>query len=289
MEPIKILIEDEWCAEDIIDHCESHKQKYRIVPQKEILSMDADDFLSGPFFCSTHAIQKKLKEKNLHHLVPDNFALMELRFGHGPQFTLARSLLYTQEQDKPVLPDFYKRTITKTTYSDLNKFTYPYFIKSAGNNKLIPGTVINNDHELSELWKIHNITPTADLELYISDVVKFNVEYRLFIGNGRLYATAYQKGVNSIKVDNDFVKELLSVCGKKFYCIDVGYIKTVGWAIVEVNPPFALDDYDIETETYVQYGVDFWLNEVTPHLVILDRQVDFASANLADGSTADAV
>ena len=233
----KYLIEEEWEADDIVQFCANHQIPYQVLTQKEIMMMDTNDFFAGPFFCSTHIIQAKLKEKNLNHLIPDTYPS-----------------LFNQ---------FYKRSITKCVYENLYMYEYPYFIKSAGNDKLIDGTVVNNAEDLANLWIDNQVLPYSNLELYISDVVKFNVEYRLFIGNNQVYAIGYQKGDRSIKLNSgrDFVDELLKVCKKDFYCIDVGYIGSMNeWAIVEVNPPFALDDYDILIDDYIQYNVDFWFN-----------------------------
>ena len=238
-----ILLEDEWDAEDIIEYCNQNSIGCKILPQREIFSIDPFEFFKHPFFCSTHIIQKNLKEIGLSELIPDTY--------------------------DNIFNNLFKRTINKIFYKDLDKYQYPYFIKSTGNGKQIDGTIVTNECDLGDIWMVNQIEPTPDLELYISDIVKFDVEYRLLVGNHKVYGIGYQKGDNSIKIDNNFIEELLNVSNNKFYCIDVGYLNSMGqWAIVEVNPPFALDNFDIPIENYMLYCIDFWkINFITTKLI----------------------
>lgn len=230
---MKILIEEEWQANDIIEYCKEKNLNYRILSYDEIANLSADEFFEGPFFCNTNIVQKNLFIKNIPEKIPDTY----------PDF----------------LNNLYKRSIKKITFGDINKLKYPYFIKSTKNNKKISGSTIKNSTEQDNLWTINNISPTKDLELYVSEIVGFYVEYRLLIGNNKIYGTGFQQGNNKIDPDIDFIKNILELCGDHFYCIDIGYLGAKkGWAIVEVNPPFSLDDYNIPLDNYMEYCIDFW-------------------------------
>lgn len=204
--------------------------------------MSADEFFQYIPFCSTSIVQDKLKEKGLGHIVPDTY----------------------DEKFK----DLYGRRIQKTKYKDLDKVKFPYFIKSAGNNKLIDGTVVNDKNELDEiwvcnpgpprgLWAVNDIKPWDDMELYTSDIVKFEAEYRLLVGNKHVYGCGFQRGNNDQSPSDLIVDKILQIAGEQFLCVDVGYDGSQ-WIIVEINPPFSLDDFGISLSDYIQYATDFW-------------------------------
>ncbi|XWV24797.1 hypothetical protein QJ856_gp0986 [Tupanvirus deep ocean] len=230
---MNILIEDEWNAHDIIEYCQENNLQYRVLSQKEITKLCKFEFFEGPFFCDTKIAQKYLHENGWNDKIPDTY----------PE----------------IFNKFYKRNIKKIKFNELNKQPYPFFIKSISNNKQISGTVISNHKEENNLWLINDIIPYTDMELYVSNVVKFIVEYRLLIGNGKLYGKGYQQGNKFVNLDDKFTKEIIGLCGNNFYCMDVGLLSDINeWAIVEVNPPFSLDDYDIPLDNYIEYAIEFW-------------------------------
>jgi hypothetical protein len=98
-----------------------------------------------------------------------------------------------------------------------------------------------------------------DLLVYYSELVNFAVEYRLLIGNNKLYGQGFQKGNKLINLDLNFINDLIKLSHQEFFCIDIGYIiDKKEWAVVEINPPFALDDYGIKLNDYMDYFFDFW-------------------------------
>lgn len=226
------LIEEEWEAHDIISYCENNDLKYRVLPKKEIIELEPKEFFKGPFFCATQIVQHNLKKIKLGETIPDTYS--------------------------PIFNKFYGRKISKYSYGELDKIPFLFFIKSAGNDKLIDGTIVRTKSDLDELWMTNNINP-SNLEFYISEVVEFVVEYRLLIGNGKIYGTGFQKGNPKIKPDKKFIDEIIKTSENKFYCTDIGYEPNRNeWLVVEINPPFALDDYDIPITNYITYAIDFW-------------------------------
>jgi len=211
--------------------------------QEEFRKMDTNTFLLLPFFCSTTVVQFHLNK--IGYSIPDT---------------------YQQNFNK-----FFKRKIEKCQYQNLLTTEFPIFIKPVGNDKKFDGTVFENLDQFKEILSINTLDDTLEIkpgmEFYISSILKFEVEYRLFIGNGHIYASAFQKGNDKIKIDENFVEEIILTCGKEFFAVDIGFIKENSeWAIVEINPPFALDDYEIDLEIYIKYGTDFHKFQVLPLL-----------------------
>ncbi len=66
------------------------------------------------------------------------------------------------------------------------------------------------------------------------------------------------------EVCNNFINELIKTTEDDFRCIDIGYLsETNEWVVVEINPPFSLDDYKINLTDYMNFciGACKWLNK----------------------------
>jgi hypothetical protein len=64
---------------------------------------------------------------------------------------------------------------------------------------------------------------------------------------------------NTYLDDTQFINDLINLTGEKFRCIDICLIKQnnqLKWGIVEINPPFSLDDYEILFENYIDFCID---------------------------------
>lgn len=235
MDVKEIILEAEWVAEDIKDYCNQNGIRCTVLTHNDIFMLNKSDFLSQPFFCSTDVVQHHLQDTA--YVVPDTY---ETSF-------------------MPLL----KRHIDKCKFSDLisrdmNRVRgMPFFVKPIGNNKAFDGIIIKSTDDINHYQDFFKIDPLTDV--YVSDVVTFTSEYRLFIGNGKIYARGHQRGLSGpdLSFDSDFEQELLAICKRDFYAIDIG-LQGTEWSIVEINPPFSLDDYDINIDTYVRYGIDFW-------------------------------
>jgi hypothetical protein len=58
--------------------------------------------------------------------------------------------------------------------------------------------------------------------------------------------------------NNTIIKKLVEITDD-FKCIDIGLVQNgdnYDWCVVEINPPFSLDDYDIPFEEYIQFCID---------------------------------
>ena len=158
---MKVLLEEEWSADDIIEYCKKHNIECTVKSQEDINEMDEKTFLSYVFFCNTLIVQKNLVKSGLSHLIPDT---------------------YTSKFNT-----FFNRQIKKVTYHELQNLEYPIFIKPVENNKVFDGTVVKCYDEFKELWKFHQVESPEMIEYYVSEVVEFESEFRLFIGNGMVY------------------------------------------------------------------------------------------------------
>jgi hypothetical protein len=219
-------------SEDIMAYCKKKQIKIREMPNKQI-KRNMSIFLDGCVFCGMYDIFAFIKAYGINDIVPDTY----------PEF----------------FSELYKRNIQKVKYQDMNTLIFPYFVKSTGNDKSVNGTIVNNIYQLANLICSSFVDITANLELYVAEVVKFSSEYRLLVGNNLVYGVGYQKGKNDIRPDDDFVKKIINLSNEEFLCVDVGFIKSLGeWAIIEVNPPFSIIDYGIPVDAYVDYAMDFW-------------------------------
>ncbi|CAH6419387.1 ATP-grasp domain [uncultured virus] len=240
-------------ADDIVAYCKDHNYECRILPGIEIAELSPDEFFEYIPFCDTRTFQSQLTKIRLDYLIPDTYS--------------------------PEFQKFYRRNICKTTSTELANIAYPYFIKSACNNKMIDGMVVRNDEDLKDLWIFNQVKPDDNLSVYVCEVVSFVSEYRLLIGNNVLYGCGFQMGNDKQQIPSSFINEIVSSTKGNFLCIDVGCIsernqwtntqtepgcvikadpkQNLFWAIVEVNPPFSIDDFGIPLDDYIQYAIDF--------------------------------
>lgn len=231
---MKYIIEEEWEATDIIEHLTKNNDEWQQLAYDVIDSLSPDEFFSNVVFCSTHSMQKNLKAIGLDHLIPDTYDTTFIKL--------------------------FNRDIKIVLCKELSSLPYPYFIKSVGNDKEVDGTVVNNENDLNDVWEVNYVMQTDNMKFYVSSCVVFDVEHRLLVGNNKVYGCGYQRGNDKLIVPDEFISEIIKCSKGNFYCVDVGYINGIGWSIVEINPPFSLDSFDISVDNYVAYGRDFWLN-----------------------------
>jgi hypothetical protein len=236
---MKCIVEEEWEANDIIDYCINQGIEIIEMSSEKINGLESFEFFNQIVFCNTVTVQRNLKNLDLYYIIPNT---------------------YPQEFN-----DLYHRNIIKVDLNKLYTLEYPYFIKSTGNMKVIDGTVIKNQDDFTDLWITNNVLPDSSMEFYVSDCVKFLSEKRVLLGNSKIYAIGHQFGSMDISIDDEFLNKIISLSNNKYYCVDIGYIQETGWSIVEVNPPFSLDDFDISIDVYVTYARNVWcyiLNEL---------------------------
>ena len=232
------VIQDTWDEEDdveLLEYVSNNKITTKYLSDSEILNIRLSDI--NVLFCDTHIIQKMINPKYIPNCYPDIFNSL------------------------------YNRNIQKIQFKDLYDIKKPYFVKPYENDKSFEAHKIRNNRDykfLLEDLQQHNILDND--YLYISNIVEFINEFRLFIGKNKIYGGVEstdilinsEKSV-SINPPEDFLNKVLQNNTFEFCVIDIGIIDFDGiykWSIVEVNPPFALSSYDWPIENYYNYCKD---------------------------------
>ena len=234
-----IVIQDTWNDEDDLELLEYCKKLNTVILSKhEILELNINDI--KVLFCETKIIQKLL----VNYKIPDTY--------------------------EKCFMDFYKRNIQLKSLKDCHNMEFQFFIKPSSNDKSFDATIINNKSDLECL----NSFLSLNTILYTSNVIKLKNEYRLFIGNNKLYgiANASEYVMDFLDIENDGIKyfdisppddfiDNILVNNKIGFCIvDVGLTNDNNWVVVEVNPPFSISSYDYPIDKYFDYCCDAWTN-----------------------------
>ena len=238
MENTFTVIQDTWNEEDdieLINYVADKNLKTKYLSENEILNTNITNI--DVLFCDTDIIQKKIKSE----LVPDCYPL---------QFQT-----------------LYNRNIQKIKLKNLNDIQKPYFVKPFENNKSFDARKIYNDENHKYLLEdLSELNFKENDYLYICTIVEFVNEFRLFIGNNKIYGVVESTDILinskksvSIKPPEDFLYKILQLNTFNFCVIDIGIINFNGshvWSIVEVNPPFALSSYKWPIDNYYKYCKD---------------------------------
>lgn len=244
---MNIILQVDWDADDIKQYCNSKGYKLNILTYDEIRDIESITFFCHVYFCDTELIQYHLKKCSASFIVPDTYE-------------------YNSHY-------YYGREIKKVKRDSIDSF--PIFVKPITNDKLFTGFIAKckNDLDIQHLLshdsafrillcgtsekslEINRSNQEYDLEyVYTSEIVHFESEYRVFMGNNMIYGMGYQKGNKLVTPDLSFLQ---NICHKDilFKCVDVGYINN-RWVIVEINPPFSLDDFGVDIDSYMRFCID---------------------------------
>lgn len=223
---MKFLLQNTWLefgdADDIMNYC--NKNNYNIEILNETQLVQKPNFFEYIYFCDTCVVYNQLLKNNLLRLCPDTYDY-----------------------------DFYelfKRNIIKVMLYDV-KYVEPFFIKPVKNTKIFSGHIVYDKLQLKSLQSCNNV------EVYISNIINIVGEYRLLIGNNKLYGSSFMKGAydeNYLKKIN--IDKIIELVGIAFMCVDIGILTNGEFIVVEINLPYSLDDYDIEFEKYINFCID---------------------------------
>ena len=226
------IIQDTWTGDDdmeLYQYMDENNIAYQSLSGDEILKLDANTL--DLLFCDTQIYQKMVS----NYVPPDTYPVC--------------------------FQKYYHRNIVKMKLSDCLHLEKPYFVKPATNNKVFNATIVKDEYDIAYLQSENS----EDSDIYVSDVVNFVNEYRLFILNYELYgiveSSQYILDAEKIRSQNppkEFVDEILKINPYKCVVIDIGLLDTGEWAVVEVNPPFSLSSYDLPIEKYYRYSQNVW-------------------------------
>jgi len=235
---MKVLLEDSWEANDVIQYCAERNMECIVLSPSELIKRD--DFFESVYLCGTDTVRKKLEEIGRTDLIPDTY--------------------------ESVYSDLFYRKIEKVPFGNIVKELElkdgrkEIFVKPIKNDKSFDGKVISSADDF-EIYG--EAKPTNDTIVYTSEVVKFVSEVRLLIGNGKLYGHGHIcKAKTDLYLKEMDIQKLIDLTGKEYRCIDIGLVMkpVYKWQIIEINPPFALDDHQIPLNDYMEFCIDACTN-----------------------------
>ena len=252
------VIQDSWNEEDDVelrDHVESLPDAtVRYMSESDILATMSPLSSEIILFCDSHIVQKLLNRRKA--VVPS----------------------YPEE-----LSQYYGREIRLQSLSELSGNELPYFVKLAGSDKTTMARVVRTRQEESALQSELEAGAPEQPTVYVSSVVDFVSEWRLFLSPDRLWGcqeySEYMVGHRLMNQDlsdstvlelchveqvpqefTDQVRQAARPLG--FVVVDVGLTSSGVWSVVECNPPFSLSSYDLPIDIYVDYCVEAWKDMV---------------------------
>ena len=241
---MNVFLEDTWEATDIKNYFKKFQETQEIqetqetqetqeirktynlkeLTTDELRNLDSLEFISGIYFCNTDIVQYHLKKLNKEIVVPQTY--------------------------EEIYNEYFRREIKIQMFKDI-KSQMPIFLKPITNDKTFDGQIIY--HIDTFLGKL----PNDDDLVYTSPIHNIVSEYRLLIGRGKLYG----KGkICGIQMDDILpIKMINELCDltAEYRCIDIGYSQTIkNWMVIEINPPFSLDDHEIPFNDYMNFCID---------------------------------
>lgn len=234
---MKILLEDSWVEDsrDIIDFAQSNNHELVIMTPKQLKNMSSKSFINHIYFCNTEIVQYHLEHLKCKHLVPDTY---DEKFN-----------------------DHYHRSFKIKTFgnflAEFNANKHPKFIKPYSNDKLFDGFVFTS---IDDFIGVGLELPNNNEQIYVTEPIKILTEMRLLIGNNKLYGKGFiSKDKIETHESNSLINKLVDLVGDKYKCIDIGLTiknNSFVWCIIEINPCFSLDDYDIPFDGYINFCID---------------------------------
>ena len=132
---------------------------------------------------------------------------------------------------KCVPQKFVKRCIKYLPLSDALQQQFPIFAKSAAPKIFTAGVYNNNDQLVTQCQGL-----SLDTMTFISEIVDITCEARCFIYQQQLLDCTIYEGDGDVNAATHFVQQLLDeVPLPSPVVVDVGFIRDLGWAIIEFN------------------------------------------------------
>ncbi len=154
----------------------------------------------------------------------------------------------------------YHRSIKKVMFKECYNQTKPFFTKSF-KHKLFDGCMFNDGSDPH----LDSLGVKKDTYVYMSTVVKFKNEYRLFIENKKIRGICDASDFILVKTletpiepPNEFIEQILDATMFKYIIVDVGLLDNGKWCVVEANPAFSADSYGFDIADYYDYFRNAW-------------------------------
>jgi hypothetical protein len=225
--------DDDGEAQDIIDYCRENGIKIELMTGMDLMDMDSHKFLSNMYFCDTDIVQYHLSKTNKTFLVPDTY-----------EKTYEK--LYDRKIEKMTLSEYFSK------YDGIERFIKPF-----KNNKEFDGFIIKGVNDFTDRCVP---VPSDTTEIYTCEPLVILSEVRLLIGNHKLYGHTHmcKNRIDTYLKDTKLISDLLELTGTNYRCIDIGLVRrpNLKWIVMEINPPFSLDSYEIPISDYMAFCMD---------------------------------
>jgi hypothetical protein len=234
------IIQNTWIEDDdddLLNYVKLNNIPTKILSAEEILKLNISEI--DVLFADTSVVQKLINPMCVPECYPEVFNKL------------------------------YNRKIQTICAKDAFNIKTKCFIKPYDNNKSFNAHIIKSAIDIEFLKRnLEDNNIDENSKVYMSSLVNFVNEFRLFIGNGKIYGMVESTDLliepNKVKIMEppvEFIEQILQLNNYKYCVIDIGFIEnsnTCGWAIVEVNPAFALTSYNWSIEKYYEYCKDAW-------------------------------
>eukprot|EP00933_Yihiella_yeosuensis_P022913 TRINITY_DN17937_c0_g2_i1.p1 TRINITY_DN17937_c0_g2~~TRINITY_DN17937_c0_g2_i1.p1 ORF type:complete len:308 (+),score=44.27 TRINITY_DN17937_c0_g2_i1:61-984(+) len=282
-----VLLEDTWEADDVKEECARLDIPCSELTVEDLEAYDPHKFIfESVYMCDTAIVQQKLKavsstyDVNYLDKVPSTYP------------DLLRTLMF-RKIVKSSISDLKEKLLGSKKLCEESEFVkFPIFVKPVSNDKAFDGGVLRCEEDLQTLVERDTDSGSENsIEIWLAEVVHFVSEYRLFVGSGKCYGRGkiQEKSAELIRMrdqaeksggkernlletamsdgpSEEFIESILENLEGEFMAIDVGLMVkgesavmeegSICWSVVEVNPPFALDDHGLDIESYCQYCID---------------------------------
>jgi hypothetical protein len=128
----------------------------------------------------------------------------------------------------------------------------PVFVKPIA-QKYFTGRVIAKFRDIIPLAKY-----PADTPVWVSEIVDFKSEYRVFVRGKEVQSVRPYKGDPLLFPNPETIKQAVTSLRLKTYCLDVGVNQQGQTLVVEVNDAFAFGTYGLKTEVHAHMLLSRW-------------------------------
>lgn len=145
----------------------------------------------------------------------------------------------------------------RATVGENDVAEHPVFVKPWEHTKIFTGHVV---HKYRDLIKTASCSP--DMDVWISETVRFVSEYRYFVHQGRVVHVGFYKGDPLVAPDTEVVRSMIGTYMKAgtpvSWCLDVGVTDEGHTLLVEVNDGFAFGCYGMPAQMHSIMFEDRW-------------------------------
>lgn len=147
------------------------------------------------------------------------------------------------------LTDWLGRKVWKTTLAEVRKTTQRLFIKPTS-EKLFTGFVWHSDRG----DRLRVATMHDETEIWVSEAVEFESEYRCFITDDELVGVRFYKGDWSVAPNRKVIESAVSAfkSSPRGYSLDFGITSDNKTLLVEANDGYALGNYGLPSVLYAK-------------------------------------